>query len=155
MSGLTDAEYHWRDDADPRDAAFLTRSETRPVNPELPAYADGRLAADYAVWDADLAHVGTVTTPLDAMPDANEQPVQRRYRVEDVDDGGRITAVEWGKAVDEAWKTALERRGGEVTEGNDDGGLTAVLEEERLTDAVGGAGVEPADEHEGRSGHDV
>jgi hypothetical protein len=109
-SVLADAEYGWRDDADPAAAAFLTRSETRPVNPELPAYADGRLVADYAVWDGDLDQLGTVTTPLDAMPDTDEQPVQRRYRVEDVDDEGQITGLEWGPAVDEAWAAALERR---------------------------------------------
>jgi hypothetical protein len=60
------------------------------------------------VFDDAARHLGEVDVALSEMPDADEQPVGRHYRVTGVDDEGRITGLEWGPAVDAAWRQARE-----------------------------------------------
>jgi hypothetical protein len=107
VNGLADAAYDWHDDADPRDATFLAHGETRAEG-GAPVRQEETLRAVYPVFDDAARHLGEVDVALSEMPDADEQPVGRHYRVTGVDDEGRITGLEWGPAVDAAWRQARE-----------------------------------------------
>ena len=124
MSGLETAEYHWLDAADPRDAEFVASGEVRRRHGGLPSWHEQEFDAVYSVYDGSADRIGEVDVGLEQMPDADEQPVSRVYRVEGVDDEGEFTGLTWGAEVDEAWRAAREGR----DQGNEHRGVVGLVE---------------------------
>lgn len=114
MDALTQGEYHWQEDAEPTEAEFLRQGAVAVLDDTPYTPGEETLNGSFGIYDAETRTIGVVGVDgLTEMPDGDEQPVARTYRVTGMDDEGRITGVEWGAEVREDWRAAtraLEER---------------------------------------------
>jgi len=123
MDALTQGEYHWQEDAEPTEAEFLRQGEVAVVEDTPYTPGDETLNGSFGVYDAETRTIGVVGVgDLTEMPDGDEQPVTRTYRVTGVDDEGRITGVEWGEDIRRDWRAAARASGERDEPGDERGG---------------------------------